>query len=208
MEPLQNLETYKSLLKENRSVFYKGYSNNYMSFEMVRRYIQLGRIYYCIDENGVLFYTNEGEYYRLCFQIGAEADIQIPKLNKPILIRNIYRENTIAEPLKNLHKQLQKQEFKLYDESIQILAHPFEHKDEIEEKCKKTEKFLNRMGMHISYAKKEHMEQIMVLRDHTPELKIYHFPYETDDEILEAIEKGYFRCAFNEAGEVCLDTTI
>ena len=74
---------------------------------------------------------------------------------------------------------------------------------DIQRKYDKASSFLDRFGIKIGYAEEKDVEQIINLRKQEPLLKDYHFAYETEREILDAVEKGYYRCAYNHLGEVC-----
>lgn len=204
MERLRSLDEYKSLLSSYRQAYLRGYSNNYLSTDMVIRYINLKRIYFETDGKETLFfYTDEETYYRLYIMAGQNAEIAVNRKDKPVMLRNIYREGKKSETLLRLEGGLEKQGFLLDDRTVQILAKPLEKKEDIQRKYDKASAFLDRFGIKISYAERKDIEQIMNLRKQEPLLKDYHFAYETESEILDAVEKGYYRCAYNHLGEVC-----
>ncbi len=203
MESLRSLEEYKSLLASYKSIYRRGYNNNYLSTTMVKRYVSLGRIYYEADENALLFFTDEENYYRLYLLLGPEMDFSIKVHDKPVMVRNIYREGAKPDCLWKVEAALKKQGFALYDKTVQILAKPLEDKENIRRKYDKAISFLERFGMRIGYAQEEDMEQMMSLKAQEPLLKDYHFIYKTKSEILEEIKNGYYRCAYNHLGEVC-----
>ncbi len=203
MESLRSLEEYKSLLSSYKQIYRSGYNNDYLSTDMVQRYIDLERIYFEADERALLFFTDEEKYYRLYVLLGPEIDPVIQNREKPIMIRNVYRSGNKTDMLLKLEAALKQQGFSLYDETVQILANPMDKKEEIRRKYEKASSFLGRFGIRIDYAQKKDMGQIIDLRNNEPLLKDYHFLYETESEILDDIEKGYYRCAFNQFGEVC-----
>ncbi|MCH5270294.1 MAG: hypothetical protein J1E83_06040 [Lachnospiraceae bacterium] len=185
-----------------KQIYRKGYSNNYLSTDKIERYISLQRIYFEKNETSLLFFTDEEKYYRLHAMLGPDMDM-ICKQDKPLMLRNVYREGMKTDALLKVEGALKQQGFLLYDETVQILAQPLEKREEIQRKYNKASSFLNRFGIKIGYARKKDMEQIINLRNNEPLLKDYHFLYETEEEILNDIEKGYYRCAFNQLEEVC-----
>lgn len=203
MEILKNLEEYKELLVKYKPVCRRGYNNNYLSMDMVERYIELQRIYYEAEDNALTFITDEEKYYRAYVQTNPEADITIQKRDKPVLVRNVYKENKKTDVLLKFEDKLKKQGFSIYDESVQIVAKPLEMKEDVQKKYDRAFSFLERAGIKIGYATEENFAEINFLRESEPILKDYHFLYETESEILDNIKSGYFRCAFNMDGKVC-----
>lgn len=119
------------------------------------------------------------------------------------MVRNVFREGNESAAQQEVESQLQGLGFSLYDESVQILARPFDAREDILAKHKKSESFLTRFGLKIFYLDSSRVEEAIWLRDHTPELKPYHFLYETKEERQQAAENGYFRCVSNAQGEIC-----
>ena len=203
MEILKSLEEYKALLVQYKQVCRRGYSNNYLGLDMVNRYIALQRIYYETSPNSLMFITDEENYYRVYIQTDAEADFAIRKKDKPVLIRNVYKENKKTEVLLRTEEKLKQQGFKLYDASVQIVASPLEMQEDIRKKYDRAMDFLTRAGIKIRYAKEEEAGAILSLREKEPLLKEYHFLYETAEEIAADIRQGYYRCAYNAQDEIC-----
>lgn len=203
MERLRSIEEYKSLLSSYKKIYRSGYSNNYLSIDKIERYINLQRIYFDTNETALLFFSDEEKYYRLYAMLGIDMNLNIHKPDKPLMLRNIYKKGVKTEALLKFEEVLKRQGFILYDETVQILAQPLGKKEEIQSKYNKASSLLDRFGIKIGYAQKKDMAQIVDLRNEEPLLKDYHFLYETEEEILADIEKGYYRCAFNHLGEVC-----
>lgn len=203
MERLKSIDEYKALLLQYKQICRGGYSNNYLSLDSVNRYISMQRIYYIADEYVLMFMTDEERYYRLYVQSNAMADVVIRKKDKPILVRNIYKKDKKADALLNFEDKLKQQGFIGYDASVQIVAKPLEMQDCIQKKYERTITFLKKLGVDIRYGKEEHITEIHNLQKKEPLLKEYHFLYETEKEILNNIKNGYYRCAFNESGELC-----
>lgn len=202
MERLENWEKYKGLLKEARRCGFIQFSNNYLDMDAVKRYIELDRMEYRLDGSGLYICTDEGLFYRIYIQCG-ENGIKLPRKDKPVLVRNVYREGNKGAAQQEVESQMQGLGFSLYDESVQILARPLAAKEDILAKLERSERFLTRFGLKILYADSSRLEDIARLRDNTPELKPYHFLYETMEERQQAAENGYFRCVVNAQNEIC-----
>lgn len=202
MERLESWEKYKELLKESKQRGFSRFINNYLSMDAVMRYLGLGRMEYVLDESGLYIYTDEGLFYRLYIQCG-ENGIKPQGRDKPVLVRNVYWEGDKSAAQQEVEEQLQRQGFSPYSGSAQILATPLEDRENVLEKLRKAERFLERFGLTITYADSSQIEDIFRLRDGETELKPYHFPYETMEERQQAVQKGYFRCVVNDHNELC-----
>lgn len=202
MERLESWEKYKELLMEAKQRGFTQFINNYLNMDAVKRYIGLGRIEYGLDGNGLYIYTDEGLFYRLYIQCG-ENGIRPQGRDKPVLVRNVYREGDKSAAQQEVEQQLQRQGFSPYSGSAQILATPLENREYVLEKLGKAERFLGRFGLKITYADSFQIEDIFRLRDSETELKPYHFSYETMEEKQQAVEKEYFRCVVNDQNEIC-----
>lgn len=203
MERLRSLAEYKELLYKYKPVCRRGYTNNYLSTEMINRYIDIQRIYYEEEEKALIFMTDEEKYYRVYVHLSPDLEVRLARKDKPMMLRMVYREGKETEVLRKIEQGLSKQGFLLYDKSVQIVANPLEMRLEVQDKYEMAKKFLERAGINIGYATMKHINAINALREKENVLKDYHFEYETPEEIRNNVEKGYYRCAFNRQGEVC-----
>lgn len=202
LERVESWEKYKNLLREVKRRGFNRFINNFLDVDAVRRYVGLDRMEYELDGSGLYIYTDEGPYYRLYLQCGEKA-IRLTEREKPVLVRNVYREGNKSAGQQDVEEQMQGQGFSLYSRSAQILATPLEDRGNVLEKLRKAERFLGRFGLKITYADGSQIEAIFRLRDSEADLKPYHFSYETMEERQQAIEKGYFRCVINAQNELC-----
>ena len=190
MERLTSLEEYKSILREGRIRSRGGYNNMYLDITSIKRYLSLGRIYYELNDVGVMLFTDEEQYYRMYLQCSPHSVNCISAQDKPILIRNIYKAAGKSDILDQMENVLKKQGFTLYDQSVQILAQPLAMEDIIHKKYDMAMSFLKRAQINIIYANAAHLDEIISLRNAEPELKPYHFFYLTREEMLEDLENG------------------
>lgn len=205
MERLKNIEDYKALLREYKTVCRRGYTNNFLNTELIKRYLDLQRIYYIAIQDALIFITDEEKYYRLHVSVSPQVNIlDVKNMDKPLLVRNIFKEGKKTKELLSFEKVLKETGFHIYDESVQIVAYPLNLKEDIRKKYEKAAAFLARTGIHIGYAENEYnLKEIQLLRQEESVLKDYHFTYENEDEILDNMKKGYYRCAFDSSGTVC-----
>lgn len=202
LERVESREKYSELQSAAKQQGFARFTNNYLNMDAVERYIGLGRMEYEWDGGGLYLYTDEGPFYRLYIRCG-ENGIKLSEREKPVLVRNVYREGSKGEALQDVEGQLRRLGFTQYSRSAQILAAPLENRENVSEKLRKAEKFLARFGLRITYADRSQLEDIFRLRDQEPDLKPYHFSYETMEEKERAIEKGYFRCVVNAENKLC-----
>lgn len=127
MEKLESWEKYKELLMEVKQRGVTQFTNNYLDVDAVKRYIGLGRMEYELD-GGLYLYTDEGSFYRLYIQCG-EGSIKSQKRDKPVLVRNVYREGNKNAAQQEVEEQLRRQGFSTYSRSVQILAIPLENRE-------------------------------------------------------------------------------
>lgn len=201
MKRLESWEEYQELLREAKQRGFTQFVNNYLNADAVERYIRLDRIEYELDGSGLYIYTDEETFYRLYIQCGEHIKPQ--GRDKPVLVRNVFREGNKSAAQQEMESQLQGLGFTFYDECVQILARPLAAKENILAKLERSERFLARFGLKIIYADSSRLEDIIRLKDNTPEMKPYHFLYETMEERQQAAEKGYFRCVVNAQDEIC-----
>lgn len=203
MKKISSLEEYKTILREGHIRCKGGFHNIYLGMEAVNRYLTLGRIYYELNDNSLILYTDEEAYYRVYIQCSLNGILPISAQDKPILNRNIYDNSGKSDRLIQIENMLRQQGFELYDQSVQVLAKPLEMEETVRAKYDASMAFLKRIPIDIVYAKEEQLDEIISLRNAEPLLKPYHFSYQTREEMLGDIKKGYYRCAINAKGEIC-----
>lgn len=202
MERLNDYDAYKDLLSRNKSLYRRGFNNNYLSVDKIKQYIRLGRMSFIEDSSGIQLFLDEKDYYRCILMISAETVLHMSRQDKPVFVRNIYDITKKSETLTSVEESLKKNSFKKIDTSVQIMCKPKDHEDEYRKNNEKCLKFLSRFGIHIDYPDASLAEKVFELRKTTPELKYYQFPYEEIDDIIFDYTKGYYRCAFNAENEL------
>ncbi|MCH5275689.1 MAG: hypothetical protein J1E65_07600 [Lachnospiraceae bacterium] len=203
MKKISSLEEYKTILKEGRLRCKGGFNNIYLGMEAVSRYLSLGRIYYELNDNSLILYTDEEVYYRIYLLCSLHGSLRISAQDKPILNRNIYIDSDKSDSLIQIEDMLRQQGFELYDQSVQALAKPLEMEETVRTKYDASMAFLKRIPIDIVYANEKQLDEIISLRNAEPLLKPYHFSYQTREEMLRDIEKGFYKCAINAKGEIC-----
>ena len=199
MEQLVSFDKYKELLNSVKTTT----TNMYLGVDDIKRYLSLERLYYEMNSTGLFVFTDEENYYRMYVYLNSNDKFDIHPYDKPIMTRNIYKENNKPKRLQMIEQGLKQNGFQLYDESVQIYINPMENENRIRDCYEKSISFLGRTGIKIIYAKEQHLNEIIALRNDTTELKPYHFFYETREEMLQNIQKGYYRCAITQDGIVC-----
>lgn len=202
MECLTDYDSYKELMLRNKSLYRRGFNNNYLSVDKIKRYIEAKRISYVEDSCGIQLFLDEEKYYRCILMISADAEPTIYKADKPIFLRNIYDISKKPEVLSAAEETLKANGFRPVNTSVQIVCKPKEHEKEYRKNNEKCLRYLNRFGISIEYPDSSYAEKIFELRRNTPELRYYQFPYEESSDIESDFNKGYYRCALDREGRL------
>ncbi len=84
MKKIDSCDQYKKLVAENRKKWEKVFSNNLLLPSSAEEYINDGRMGYENCQNGILFFIDEGNYYRTMFYWN-DQPFDIHKEDKPLL---------------------------------------------------------------------------------------------------------------------------
>lgn len=201
MKLIQSMDEYLVLLKQSKQKCDRVFTNLYISIEVIERYINLKRLYYMQQEKGIFFLCDEEEYYRLLYWLEPKSKINISKLDKPIAIRNIYREGKKKEELVFLEKDLGRLGFKNEYTAIEMCV-PLQAGDAIEKQKKIFQRILKKGNFSITYMKAEDVEQMLQMRE-TKEFHAYNFQYKTSEEYNAEIANKQYWAVYNEQKIMC-----
>ena len=91
--PIKSYEEYVTLVKKAKSVSeQKLFSNCYMLPAEIKRLISLKNFYLLKTDEGLAFADDEGAYYYLFLYVDMLRPLILPKLEKDILVENVYYE--------------------------------------------------------------------------------------------------------------------
>ncbi len=201
MEKLKNMEEYKNLLGEVKSVCKHPFSNIYFMKEDIERYIMLGRGLYEKQQAGVIFYFDEENYYIVCLYVDAKKEFIINTQDKKILIKNIYKANSKKSNMLLIETKLQLLGFEKKGTSVQIQGNTLQILDHF----KKVERYVKKLeaeGYQCICADWQQFAQIEEMVLDSQIIKDYQLSYHTDDE-KKKMEKGVYLCVLNPKKEIC-----
>lgn len=201
MDKLNSIEEYKTLLKQFRKEHKTSFSNVYFMPKDMERYISLGRVEYEKKEEGVYFYFDEESYYRVCMCVESGKVFNISKRDKRLLVRNIYRENEQDEKLKELEKNLERNEFELVGTTFQVQAET----NELWQKCSRLEKYVLLMQnqgfrcIEADYPRYKEIDDIII---DSNIIKDYQLDYLTEQE-KQMMLAGSYLCVLDKENQIC-----
>ena len=198
MEKLKDLEQYKGLLKEYRCFLRTGVTNHYLSVFDVERYLRLGRIYFEKLSNALIFYTDEECFYRLYYMGSEVPERRLEKKEKPLFLKYVYTGQGDKDKWKGLLVGLG---LKYLDTSIQIVAHTGQIEG-LDKKLSLADRFISRFGLGVKYAGVDVQDEVLKLLEDEPWLSVYHFNYETEDEMQRDFNSGLYRVVENKNHEI------
>ena len=205
MEKLTSLEQYYNYIKDSKKRCRISFSNMYCLPDEIERYIALGRMYVEELDGGLAFFLDEETYYKLCLSIDANASIQIPKVDRKVLCRYIYRENGLSELMNGINTQLIKNGFARVGKAIQIQGNP----EDLLSKKKSIERgisILNRNGFYICRAGENMIDEIEKLIESTKHIQDFHSDYRTLEEKRENAVSGGYLCVVDKEEKLCAAT--
>ncbi len=201
MKLVNTYEEYLTLLKQKKQNIGKLIMNSYLSADKIERYINLHRLYYVEQEKGIVFLCDEEKYYRLLYYMGSYTEFEVPKTDKPIAIRNIYKEGNKKGELIFLEEQLEKIGFRKEYVAVEMCV-PLEQSANIARQKTIYERMLKKGKFYIGLMKKENVDKMLLLRE-TKEFHMYNFEYKTQEEYFAEIDNDQYLAIYNEDDEMC-----
>lgn len=96
--PVESYEQYTALVKEAKANSeHKLFSNCYMLPAEIKRLIALKNFYQVKTNTGLAFADDEGSYYCLFLYVDLAESLVLPRLEKDILVENVYYDNRKTE---------------------------------------------------------------------------------------------------------------
>ena len=187
MEKVQTYEKYRELLKGYKREHKGIVTNMYMMPDKLKKIIGQGRLFYVCGEEALIFLSDEKTHFRLYFYQNEACKVNLPKLEKRILIELIFNENCETSSLNQI-KELYKDagfQFKkrcyLYSASVEARERTLEL-----EYVDVTTR-LEKCHLVSEYAKEDDLFQIKLLWDKY--LDKYDFEYLTKEELVHLVEQ-------------------
>lgn len=198
MEHIDDISKYKEILRNNRDNLRNNFYNNYLSINAVKRFIELGRMYFVERPDGFVLLTDEETYYHMYLCIPYGSSIDVSELNKPTFIRNIHKGETDAP----FSDELIKSGFLLKGKALEVTGDA----KTVFDRTLASERFRDRIiknGFKISFAGSDEMDKINELLFSSEYINFYHETYLTMEEQNEMAQKGGLLCIYDDKGVLC-----
>lgn len=200
MERLDGMEEYKKLIKGAKSGCNNPFSNIFFWTKDLEGYIKDGRLYYEENHAGILFFLDEGNYYKMSMYVDMSTHFSVASREKKILLRNMFKEK--KEDWKSVESTLGENGFYHAGSVLQIQA-DVKEVSEKSDKVKKYISFMNKKGYRCVAADEDMYAEVKDLIARSPIIKDYHIDYRTPKETVEDLAQGACLCIVDEQGHVC-----
>lgn len=209
MEKIHSLDEYYALLSDIKKNNHdkKISSNCFLSAEAVKRLLKQGRLYVIRLEDGMMFLSDEGLYYRGYYCWNPETPKTISALEKPLLTKHIYYQGHKKEDLLQNENILSLCGFRKSDTNCQVEVGQ-ENDEQIHRQLQLFDRILEKGNFKIEYAKPEQYEEILCLRRETPEFSCFTFSYLSNEEILQGMKEHSYICVFDRFHNICATTYV
>lgn len=193
MKRLKCLNEYLNMMEQLKQ---KGRSfvNDILLIDEVKRYLRLNRIWHITSEAGVIFLLDEETYYKAVLCVDPDQPWVIENLNKPVVIRVIYRKEKKKESVVRLEQTIKKNGFEFQHTQVRMKVDISEHKEKALKKFNKEKKLLEKFHYKIGSATIKQYDQIQELADQEDIMKYYHEPYRTKEEIKQRFDRHEYVC--------------
>ncbi len=201
IKELRSMDEYRTLINEFRAVCKKPFSNIYLMPDDINRYIELRRVSYKRDDNGIVFFFDESTHYSVYLYVNEKSEFEVPIRDNKLLVRNIYRTRKRNSTLLNIQNRLQELGFKKQGTLVRVQG----NSQDIFSKCKIIEKHINEMEkkgyrcIAPDFSRFDEIERIIL---ESNVIKDYQMTYRTPEE-KKALEKGIYLCIVNSSDEIC-----
>lgn len=206
MERIKCLSTYDNLVKnfQKRNGIGKGngkfFTNNYLSLEEVRRLIDEERLFYTEHRNSIQFYRKEKNYMQLYVLSNPSEEWEIETISQPLLMEMMYLAGR-EEPPQAFRQSLAKNQFRKYNQNIQIISQSTIHKDKVAKEAEFFRQFLKEHGFSYRSMEKEDYAEASALWDEV--IDPYALKSMGRDEQDELFQNKRGICIKDENGKVC-----
>lgn len=202
IKPIRSFEEYSEVIqKAKREARHRLFTNSYMMRAEVERLIKLKLLYQISIDNGVGFVENQQSYWRLHLYIDLEKKLQIPKLDKSILIEVVYVEGKITESQKKFKDILHKEDIiHFYETYRHFVYYNKISKKQYDVYYRTIQKALDKEGSYICVPNDEQLYQFeRIYREY---IDIYTQSFYTFEERKQQRDKGLIEVLVDKTGEV------
>ncbi len=202
MEKVKSLKEYLDLYRQIKRQCDTPITNIYWSLDMVKRYIDLSRLYFEKQDKGGMFLCDEQEYYRGIYYVDINSEWKPPHVEKALAIRNTYKQEQKGTELEYFETKLISSEFNKVYSSVEMYI-PLDAGDKLKKQKAVYDRILKKGNFFVTFLRAKDLDDMLILRKKTKEFHIYNFVYKSDAEYLKEIEKKQYMGIYNEKEELC-----
>lgn len=203
MKRIESLKEYLDIYRQLKKQCIHPVTNMYWSLDAVSRYIDLGFMFYEMQDKGGCFFCDENDYYRLLYYVDESGQLNNLLTGKALAIRNIYKRQEERNLLSEyIDEKLKNTGFKKLYSSIEMYV-PLELSEKLKKQKNVYDRMLKKGNFYISYLQEEDLDNMLKLRKKTEEFHIYNFTYKNKDEYLKEIRNKQYIGIYNEFDQLC-----
>ncbi len=151
LTPVKSYDEYLALVKKAKiNSEHKLFSNCYMLPGEIKRLISLKNFYLLKTDEGLAFADDEGSYYYMFLYVDVLKPVKFPKLEKDILIENVYYEGRKTQQQNNFEDFLVKSGCEFFNTYRSIEDRPSLEPDKFYKKLAVLENTLRMEGKKIA----------------------------------------------------------
>ncbi len=201
MEKLESYELYRELIKKSKLAYKNIFTNMDFLKTDLESYIKAGKMYYEKNQAGVLFFLDEGKYYKLYMCVNGQIEFKIMPENKKILIRNMYKKGQNISARSEVDKRLVESGFikkgLLMQAKVETKA-VVERHNQIE----KYMRFMETKGYRCVTANMDMVTEIEEMLVDNTIVEDYDLSH-TFEEMQDEIKRGAYLCILDKENQIC-----
>ncbi len=202
MDRVANLEHYYALINEAKSEYGRLSTNNLLFPDAIERYLDLGRFYYEKVTGGVIFFSDEEDFYEALYHISAKEECRFSKKEKPVLIQCMYTNGKKRPDMQAIGRMLESSGFVLAQTLRQGVFEETERIAKVRRSLRGVMKVFDREGFRMMPVSAGQLSEMKAFRKTIKEIPFYQFPYFTDEELVCEADAGRLLCITDKNGRM------
>ena len=202
MKKITSVKEYQELKKSARERAHTNINNDFLSESEVERLTGLNRFFYEEYEDGIVFYDDEIRYYNIFYHWNRDKAVNVSPEDKPLVIVH-YWKGEKRDRLLSFEEKLKEAGFKNSHLSRHMLKNMDSLKAVVEKTYEFSKMYFDMAGLRLVPPELKHVESFRTLEDSLNEIPFWHFPYQSDEEIVDSGRRGNTVCAVDKDDRVC-----
>ena len=195
------LDEYTRLIEEAKERLGKLRTNCPLFLDAIKRYIDLGRLYYEPVKSGLVFYTDEDNYYQGYFYVVPDRTFVVEKKGKPVVIQNIYQ-GTKKDWLLSVESALSDNGFVLRNTMKHGVFTGYDNIPKIKKTGLQIHRIFEKEGLSLSPVSMDRIPEMLAFQTTIKEIPFYEFPYYTLQEYAVEAEEGRLLMVTDRQGKM------